>query len=163
MHVSSFPYTVDLLSLQPRQPGRVGSGLGLDLIRVEVLPALREPRPALGFQSQLGPEIPELIRMSTSPHAGAEDHAHSAPGSESLPQEGPELPGGGGAVSREAHRVRRFLAVGFEPKKKLAMARRRRILSVLWLCPLSRMCVCACVCVCVRVSVCRTHDVRCAG
>ena len=75
---SLLSHMADLPSLQPRKPGRVGSGLGLDLIRVEVLPALREPRPALGFQSQLGPQIPELIRMSTPPHAGAEDDAHSA-------------------------------------------------------------------------------------
>ena len=53
--------------LKSGEPGRVGSGLGLDLIRVEVLPALREPRPALGLQSQLGPEVPELVRVPALP------------------------------------------------------------------------------------------------
>ena len=85
-------HMADLPSLQPRKPGRVGSGLGFDFIRVEVLPALREPRPVLGFQSQLGPQRPELVRMSAPPHAGAEDDVDSASAAKGLPEQGHQRP-----------------------------------------------------------------------
>ena len=102
----------------------------LDLIRVEVLPALREPRPALGLQSQLGPQIPELIRMSTPPPMLGQKTTRTLPLApraflrkvpSSRAEAGPSL---------ERHITYGVFGGELEPKKTLAVARRKRILAV---------------------------------
>ena len=152
----------DLPSLQPRKPGRVGLGLGLNLMRVEVLPALRESRPALGFQSQLGPQIPELARMSTLPHAGAEDDVHSASvakGTSFGRSPAPELRSWQrllkGPLRRSGGALERAVAKTAKNWCGASETDHHSVCVCACLCLYMYLCACACVCVpCVSVSVC---------